>query len=148
MVRAGIASFLTRSNDPNYPGDYDTFWKIDRESVEEVLRLASSDMDNISEQMLNEIEETEYMLLKQFCYYWTNLITSDGNFLLDADGKPETMPFVGSQVQGVIPSTVAGKAVKVDKSDDQITLTIEGIYDLVFGTKKKITNLIEQNESN
>jgi hypothetical protein len=36
MVRAGIASFLTRSNDPNLPGDYDTFWKIDRESVEEV----------------------------------------------------------------------------------------------------------------
>ena len=140
MVRAGIASFLTRSNDPNYPGDYDTFWKIDRESVEEVLRLASSDMDNISEQMLNEIEETEYMLLKQFCYYWTNLITSDGNFLLDADGKPETMPFVGSQVRGVIPSTVAGKAVKVDKSDDQITLTIEGIYDLVFGTKKNVNN--------
>jgi len=140
MVRAGIASFLTRSNDPNYPGDYDTFWGIDRESVEEVLRLASSDMDNISEQMLNEMEETEYMLLKQFCYYWVNLITSDGLFLLDADGKPEGTFFVGSDFNGVIPSTITGKKVKVDKSDDSITLTIDDIYDLVFGSKKNVNN--------
>ena len=50
------------------------------------------------------------------------------------------MPFVGSPFGEEVPSTVAGKAVKVDKSDDQITLTIEGIYDLVFGTKKNVNN--------
>jgi hypothetical protein len=137
MVRAGVASFLTRSNDPNYPGDYDTFWKIDRESVEEVLRLASSDMDNVSEELLNEIEETEYILLKQFCYYWTNLITDDGLFLLDADGKPETAFFVGSDFNKAVPSTVTAKQVKVDKADDTVTLNINDIYDLVFGSRKK-----------
>ena len=140
MVRAGVASFLTRSNDPNYPGDYDTFWKIDRESVEEVLRLASSDMDNISEQMLNEIEETEYMLLKQFCYYWTNLITNDGVYLLDADSKPEATPFVGSLFNAKIPDTITLKKVKVDKSNDGITLDINDIYDLVFGSKRNVNN--------
>ena len=150
MVRAGIASFLTRSNDPNLPGDYDTFWKIDRESVEEVLKLASSDMDNISEQMLNEMEETEYMLLKQFCYYWVNLITNDGVYLLGADGKPEISlnedgilgvnKFVGSAFGDPIPPTVAGRKVKVDKSDDSITLTIDDIYDLVFGSKKNVND--------
>lgn len=140
MVRAGIASFLTRSNDPNYPGDYDTFWKIDRESVEEVLRLASSDMDNISEQMLNEIEETEYMLLKQFCYYWSNLITDDGLFLLGEDGKPEGLPFAGSDFKKPIPSTVIDKKVRVDKSDESVTLNINDIYDLVFGSKKNVND--------
>ena len=137
MVRSGIIAYLTRSNDPNYPGDYDTFWKIDRESIEEVLRLASSDMENVSEQILNEVEETEYLLLKQFCYYWTNLISDDGLYLLDDEGKTGTALFLGVGFGDGIPDDVKNKKVKVDKSSDQ-TLTIDNIYDLVFGTSRGV----------
>jgi hypothetical protein len=140
MVRAGVISFLTRSNDPNYPGDYDTFWKIDRESIEEVLRLASSDMDNISEELLNEIDETEYVLLKQFCYYWSNLITDDGLYLLDENGNPEGDIFMWSKFKENIPKEVLNKQVKVDKSDDSITLNINDIYDLAFGSRKNLND--------
>ena len=135
MIRAGIIAFLTRSNDPNYPGDYDTFWKIDRESIEEVLKLASSDMDNLTVDILNEIENDEYILLKQFCYYWTNLISDDGTLLLNDDGTngPE---FEGVGFGAVVPPEITGKQVRVDKSDDSIKMNIGDIYDLVFGTRK------------
>lgn len=133
MIRAGIIAFLTRSNDPNFPGDYDTFWGIDRESIEEVLRLASSDMENVNEQMLNEIDEKEYILLKQFCYYWVNLISSDGRFLLDDDGKPGTTIFEGVGFGDDVPDDIKNKYVIVDKSDSDTKLNIENIYDLVFG---------------
>jgi hypothetical protein len=135
MVRAGIIAFLTRSNDPNYPGDYDTFWKIDRESIEEVLRLASSDMDNLTIEMLNEIESDEYILLKQFCYYWTNLISNDGTLLLNDDGT-DGSAFEGVAFGDPVPDEITEKQVRVDKSDDSMTMNINDIYDLVFGTRQ------------
>lgn len=134
MVRAGIIAFLTRSNDPNYPGDYDTFWKIDRESIEEVLKLASSDMDNLTVEMLNEIESDEYILLKQFCYYWTNLISNDGTLLLNDDGT-DGPAFEGVGFNDAVPPEITGKQVVVDKSDKSMTLNINDIYDLTFGSR-------------
>jgi predicted chitinase len=134
MVRSGIIAFLTRSNDPNFPGDYDTFWKIDRESIEEVLRLASSDMDNLTVDMLNEIENDEYILLKQFCYYWTNLISSDGTLLLNDDGT-NGPDFAGVGFNVAVPEEITSKRVRVDKSDDTIRLDINDIYDLTFGRR-------------
>ena len=135
MVRSGIIAFLTRSNDPNFPGDYDTFWKIDRESVEEVLKLATSDMDNLTVDILNEIENDEYILLKQFCYYWTNLISNDGVYLLNDDGT-NGAKFEGVAFNKAVPDEITNKAVGVDKSDKGITLTIGDIYDLTFGTRQ------------
>lgn len=134
MIRSGIIAFLTRSNDPNYPGDYDTFWKIDRESIEEVLKLASSDMDNLTVDILNEIENDEYILLKQFCYYWTNLISNDGTLLLNDDGTngPE---FDGVDFNADVPPEITGKQVRVDKSDNSMTMNINDIYDLAFGSR-------------
>jgi hypothetical protein len=135
MVRAGIIAFLTRSSDPNYPGDYDTFWGIDRESIKEVLKLASFDMQNVSTEMLNELDEGEYLLLKKFCNYWTNLITDDGLYLLDDEGKPQSSVFEGVGFNEEIPNSIKNKNVKVDRSSDE-TLNIDNIYDLVFGTAR------------
>ena len=88
MVRSGIIAFLTRSSDPNYPGDYDTFWGIDREYIEQVLELAAADMENVTEGMLSQLDSTEYIQLRQFCNYWTKLMTDDGLKYLDDEGKP------------------------------------------------------------
>ena len=132
LARAGIIAFLTRSNDPNYPGDYDNI-VTDRDSVEEVLQLASADMENISPEMLSELDENETIKLKQFCTFWKNFCSSDGLFLLNQDGSggfdglvPRTELDVG------ISSDLMNRPVIVDAASNS-TKTLGAIYDMTFG---------------
>lgn len=84
VVRSGIIAFLTRSNDPNYPGDYGKSWynTFDRDSVEEVQELAAADMENITTSMLSSMDDMDFLKLKRFCIYWTRLLSADGANLL------------------------------------------------------------------
>jgi len=132
MVRAGIIAFLVRSNDPNYPGWYDNFY-FDRASIDEVLELAASDMENITTDMLAEMDESEYILLKKFCYYWVRLISDDGTKVLGSDGKPDG-DLEGVEFNQGIPSS-AKRNVQVDLSDKSVTWDIFDVYDYVFGKK-------------
>jgi len=130
MVRSGIISFLTRSNDPNYPGDYDAFM-IDRESVEEVTSLATSDMENISVSMLSEMDEEEAIQLKQFCTFWKNFVSNDGTKILNDNGSVAfDAPKVGFGDN--IPSSTLNKGVIVDKSS-KTKKTLKEIYTMAFG---------------
>jgi hypothetical protein len=142
LARAGIIAFLTRSNDPNYPGDYDAI-AIDRESVEEVLTLATSDMENISPEMLSELDETETTKLKQFCTFWKNFCSSDGRFLLKQDGSgdfdgliPRTELEIGSG-SGNISTDLMDRPVIIDASS-KVTITLSGIYDMTFGPTRDV----------
>jgi hypothetical protein len=143
LARAGIIAFLTRSNDPNYPGDYDAI-TIDRESVEEVLTLAASDMENISPEMLSELDENETIKLKQFCTFWKNFCSPDGLFLLNQDGSGDFDGFVprtelktgavlGDVTLGDIPTDLMDRLVIVDAASNS-TKTLGAIYDMTFGT--------------
>jgi hypothetical protein len=138
LARAGIIAFLTRSNDPNYPGDYDNI-VTDRESVEEVLTLAAADMENISPEMLSELDENETIKLKQFCTFWKNFCSSDGLFLLKQDGSgdydgliPRTELEIGSG-SGNVPKELMDRPVIVDAASNS-TKTLGAIYDMTFGT--------------
>lgn len=138
LTRAGIIAFLTRSNDPNYPGDYDNI-TIDRESVEEVLTLATSDMENISTEMLSELDEMETVKLKQFCTFWKNFCSSDGRFLLKQDGTggfdgivPRTEFKTGNGTDGNIDAAIMDRPVIVDSASNS-TKTLRAIYDMTFG---------------
>jgi hypothetical protein len=138
MVRSGIIAFLTRSNDPNYPGDYDNYIS-DRESVEEVLALATSDMENISTEMLSELDDIETIKLKQFCTFWKNFASPDGRFLLKEDGSgdfdglvPRTELKVGSGTTGNIPIELMNRKAVVDATSNT-TKTLGNIYDMAFG---------------
>ena len=138
LARAGIIAFLTRSNDPNYPGDYDNI-VTDRDSVEEVLQLASADMENISPEMLSELDENETIKLKQFCTFWKNFCSSDGLFLLKQDGSgdfdglvPRTeLQFDGNTANN-IPTELMDRPVIVDAASNS-TKTLGAIYDMTFG---------------
>ena len=129
MIRSGIIAFLTRSSDPNYPGDYDTFWGIDRESVEEILELAAGDMENVTTSMLSQLESSEYIQLRQFCNYWTKLLTEDGLYYLDDEGKPTSTAVPTNEFEVALDSGLLSKGVIVDKSS---------------GTRKNLTNIFNE----
>lgn len=145
MVRAGIIAYLTRSNDPNYPGDYENNFTIfgfdtgignpiDRDSVEEVIELATSDMENITTQMLSELDEIEAIKLKQFCTFWKNFSSDDGEYFLKQDG---TVGFDGSIPRtgfgGAVSNDVRTRQVIVDNSTKS-TKTFNEIYAMAFGS--------------
>lgn len=133
LIRAGIIAFLTRSNDPNYPGDYDTTWGGDRESVEEVTTLATADMENISTQMLSELDETETLQLKQFCNFWKNFVSDDGLFLLTEDGSGKYDGLVPrTEFEIAIPDSLKNRKAVVDSASKQ-TRTLDDIYNMTFG---------------
>jgi hypothetical protein len=143
LIRSGIIAFLTRSDDPNYPGDYDAV-TIDRDSVEEVTTLAIADMENISTQMLSELDETETIKLKQFCTFWKNFCSSDGLFLLKQDGSgkfdgfvPRTELKVSGSTAGDIPIELMDRPVIVDTSSSS-TKTLGSIYDMAFGPTRDV----------
>jgi hypothetical protein len=132
MVRSGIIAFLTRSSDPNYPGDYDKFWGIDRESVEEILELAAADMENVTEGMLSQLDSTEYIQLRQFCNYWTKLMTDDGLKYLDDEGKATSTDVPTNAFEDPVDPGLLSRGVIVDKSSGT-RKTLQSIYNEVFG---------------
>ena len=135
LIRSGIIAFLTRSSDPNFPGDYDTTWGGDRESVEEVLKLAAADMENITSTMLSELDETESLNLKQFCTFWKNFTSSNGLFFLKQDGTGGFDGFIPrTEFNAEISSDISGRAVVVDSSS-KTTKTFDDIYNMVFSPR-------------
>lgn len=141
LIRSGIIAFLTRSSDPNYPGDYDTFWGIDRESVEEILELAAADMENVSESMLSQLDSTEYIQLKQFCNYWTKLMTDDGLYYLDDEGNPTSTSVPTNAFNTAVDGGLLSKAVIVDKAAGT-TKNLSTIFDSVFGKVAEDPNTV------
>jgi hypothetical protein len=141
MIRAGIIGFLTRSSDPNYPGDYDTFWGIDRESIEEILELAAADMENISTGMLSQLDNKEYIQLRQFCNYWKNLMTEDGLYYLDDEGAATTTEVPTNNFGGPLGGNLATRGVIVDKASDT-RKTLNGIFNEVFGSIAETENTV------
>ena len=150
MIRAGIIAFLTRSNDPNYPGDYQNTVKafgidtgigvpIDRESIEEILELATADMENVPVSMLSQLSDKEYIQLRQFCLYWTKLMTEDGIYYQDDDGKPTSDKIPTSGFQESVDNALANKRVLVDKVGD-VRKNLKVIYREVFGQAKSANN--------
>ena len=147
LIRSGIISFLTRSNDPNYPGDYDNY-VTDRESVEEVTTLATSDMENISTEMLSELDEIETLKLKQFCNFWKNFASSDGRYLLSEDGSGKFDGFVPrTGFETPISDELKNRKAVVDSSSKQ-TKTLDDIYNMTFGPRKDSATLAQlENEA-
>jgi hypothetical protein len=78
LVRGGIVAYLTRSPDPNFPGDYDTFFKVDRgTSSNDIIALVDAEMENIDDNLLGSLQENELNKLERFCAFWENMLTED-----------------------------------------------------------------------
>ena len=146
MVRAGIIGYLTRSNDPNYPGDFDKSWGGDRDSIEEVLKLADADMENITTDMLSSMTDEEFLKLKQFCIFWNRFISTDGVDYLkntSATTDPEEFDKPDGSVDltsfgGSLPDSLINREVVIERdSDNKATLikTLGQIKNEVFTPK-------------
>ncbi len=82
IVRSGIAAYLTRSSDPNRPGDYDTTIGVDRSTnAEDIFPLADADLENITDATLGSLSDDDFKSLKRFCVFWDNLLTEDAENL-------------------------------------------------------------------
>jgi len=78
MVRGAIVAYLTRSPDPNKPGDYDTFFGADRATnAEDVIALADSELENITDSIIGNLTDSDFKSLKTFCTFWDNFLTED-----------------------------------------------------------------------
>lgn len=90
LIRSGIAGYLTRSPDPNRPGDYRRlggYGGADRATnAEDILPLANADFENITTQLISSLSSEDFRKLKTFCTFWENLLTEDCQNLR----KPET----------------------------------------------------------
>lgn len=125
MIRGGIVGYLTRSSDPNRPGDYDTKLGIDRATnAEDVITLADADLDNITDSTLSGLSDDDFRRLKKFCIFWDNFLTedckslrkpstaaNDGGKLIEGDGLDPYMSFPGNP----LPSTLMDYKVVIER---------------------------------
>lgn len=148
FIRSGIISYLTRSNDPNLPGTYtNNTGLFARDSVEEVIQLASADIENISTSMLSSIPSSEFLQLKNFCLFWTKFISTDGKSLLTPSGTTNTQLNLDSFLSPFnenVDSTLNNYGVVIDKDAEgnpTIIKSLSQIVSEVFSPKQTGTTL-------
>ena len=86
LVRGGIAGYITRSNDPNRPGDYGNKSSLDNDSSGNIIELADREVKNISDAILNNLSDIDNLLLKRFCKFFKRFYDSEGINVLKNDG--------------------------------------------------------------
>jgi muramidase (phage lysozyme) len=112
LLRSGIAAYLTRSSNPNNPGDDDS-------DVESIRKLADLEFANIPSDYFislhdNEINNEE---LKNYCEFILNIFDEDGNVKL-SDGT--VVPYDQLRTYGY---TILGGITHVGSNKEQITFT-------------------------
>lgn len=121
LVRGGIVGYLTRSSDPNYPGDYDNFFGGDNaSSAEDILPLADADLENITDAIIGALTDDDFKSLRRFCIFWDNLLTEDCNNLKKPDNTGKLVE--GDSIDGYLsgpgislPSTLMDYKVIIEK---------------------------------
>lgn len=89
LMRSAIIAFMTRSNDPNLPGDYGNNQIEDRDSdLDNIRSLAESDINNIDETILGNVDPVEMENLKKTCLFIDKMFQSDGS--VPGYNKPNT----------------------------------------------------------
>ena len=79
LVRSGIAAYITRSNDPNQPGDYGNSVKpVDNDSADEMQQLTDKELKNIPNTILSTLSSDDVNILKNFCTFFINLFDPAG----------------------------------------------------------------------
>lgn len=115
LMRSGIIAFLTRSDDPNKPGDYYTSspFTWDNDSAGSIITLSNDDMSNLSKDILAQLSFVDKRMLRRFCVFWTSFLTDDGE-LADAEGEEgginNSLPNFGNNV----PDSILDHKVLVD----------------------------------
>lgn len=93
LERSGVIAFVTRSNDPNKPGTYTntTNW-FPNDVKNNIIQLATADMDNITEGIISGLFDDDIRKLKRFCQFFKNVFNADGEMKIsNADGSFTTL---------------------------------------------------------
>jgi len=86
LVRGGIVGYMTRSNDPNLPGDYGSIF-IDNDGKQQIEEIAVRDVENITDSIINNLSDIDKHLLKRFYNFILKFYSSDGEDLIDKEGE-------------------------------------------------------------
>jgi len=93
LVRSGIAAYITRSFDPNQPGDYNTTVGVDNDSSDEIKKLVEKELKNITDSILSSLSTEDYNDVKKFCNFINNLFDVNGKkFAFNLGESPDTKP--------------------------------------------------------
>lgn len=90
LARSGIAGYLTRSNDPNLPGDYAGGVGrigVDRDFYDNIQQLADNDYKNLSDDTFNSLTDEDFLTLKKFALFWDRLLAPNGKYFLNFNGE-------------------------------------------------------------
>lgn len=88
LIRSGIISHLTRSDDPNKPGDYrDNHLNIDSDSAGSIASLANDDMGNLKKEILSQLSFKDKRMLRRFCTFFSKLFESEFGAIAQPNGK-------------------------------------------------------------
>lgn len=139
IQRSGIAGFLTRSNDPNLPGDYDTLL-LDRDSPDEIKKLADLDFKNFDETIISSLREDVYTL-KRFVTFIRKFISDDGKHIKKLNGEnEENSAYDFVDIGDAIPEEIIKYNVIIDNLSSEIVAELN--------TQKIISDrkLINKNE--
>ncbi len=96
LARSGIAAFITRSNDPNLPGDYAGGIGrigVDRDFYDNIQQLADNDFKNMSDDIFNSLTDEDLLSLKNFAKFWNALIAPNGKSFLNFNNEEIDVPF-------------------------------------------------------
>lgn len=132
LVRGGIIGYLTRSPDPNKPGDYDNIFSFNNATnAEEILPLADADLENITDEIISALDEEDFRLLKRFCVFWDNMLTEDVENLKKpkSDGTLEEGPSLTSYL------SLLGEALPATLLDYKVLITKSAQWNGVFPEK-------------
>jgi len=88
LVRSGIAAYVTRSFDPNQPGDYNTNVGVDNDSPDKIKKLVEKELKNITDSILSSLSTEDYNDVKKFCHFINNLFDVNGEGLLFNSEEP------------------------------------------------------------
>jgi hypothetical protein len=86
LVRGGIVGYMTRSNDPNLPGDYGGGFLdyFDRDGRQQIEEIAVRDVQNVTDGMIKNLSDVDLLLLKRFCRFITSFYNADGTNVLNS----------------------------------------------------------------
>jgi hypothetical protein len=79
LIRSGIIAYITRSSDPNKPGDYPTEAAKQDDSSESITTLANADMENLTKDILSQLSYEDKAGVKRFCTFFNKLISDEGD---------------------------------------------------------------------
>ena len=80
LKRAGIVGYLTQSNDPNCVGDYCNYGERSN-TPDEIRQLADSDVTNVTDEIVAQLDTENFQQLKDFCSFFMILFEEEGKEL-------------------------------------------------------------------